>query len=89
MAKTSKQVADFQQALLSNTKVIGDNEGKKKSIQTTKKAKDTGQIEIEKAIQDKFAALAKRHEFEMNELANLALEHFIQIENIVFPSTDK
>lgn len=79
MAKGKKKVSDFQEALLSKTKVIGKD---KNTENMPEEAND--QFQIDHKLIDQFEALAKAENIAVDALINLALQHFINNKDLFF-----
>ena len=76
-----KKVSDFENALLSNTKVI-KKEPEKKVSQI--KSQTTNESYIDSDLLEKIEALSKEQGVETKELISLALNHFINMKSVFF-----
>ncbi len=81
MAKSKKQVTDFQEALLNNSKFIGKKPAEKKETTT----KHIGvEIPIDPDIVFKYKQLGEHHKIDHISLMELALNHFLSLEIVWF-----
>lgn len=71
-----KKVADFESALMNNTKVL--NKSSEPKNETSKNEL------IETKVLQKYKALAQEQGIETKDLINLALEHFINMKDVLF-----
>lgn len=85
MAKDKRNITDFRQALLSNSKYIGmeaeDHSTPKKTTAKEKTSKEFS-IELQPALFKEIEKLAAEYQLETNEFASLALAHFLKIDYV-------
>ena len=87
MAATKKDISAFQKAMLSNTKVIGNEENKKKSssgrrASASKSAQNDSSL-IPQELQKKYETLAKDLNIKPKEAIELALNHFLDLKGFL------
>ena len=91
MAKSKKNIGDFQDALMSNTKVLNKPSAAKKTAATKKKlapkttavktkTPSANQLQLDSTTYKNFSALAKKHDVDINDLAKVALNMFGEFE---------
>ena len=71
MVKSKRNVNEFQKAMLSNTKVIGSSDV----------TDETAGI-ISPELLEAFDKLAQKLKIERNDLIEIALEHFLNLEDV-------
>ena len=86
MAKGKKKDTDFQEALLSKTKVINKKQ-KSAAPQQQEDGSKQAAFKIKPELLKKLKQLSDYHKIELEELVNLALEHFINLEHLWFDET--
>ncbi|HSL85662.1 MAG TPA: hypothetical protein VK861_01865 [Bacteroidales bacterium] len=82
MAKDKKKITDFRQALLSNSQFIAKDSEKPASAKEDSPAehRETDfRIELEESLFKKLEKTAAAYHLDLNEFANLALDHVLSI----------
>ncbi len=84
MARNKKNISDFETALLSNTKIIKNTTKKEEIVENHSAGKIDQSHLINKETLEKFTRLSKRKNIDLETLIDLALNHFINMENVFF-----
>lgn len=82
MAK-NKKISDFQQALKSNTRFLNQNQQSESNTSENSKKKQS-RISIDSHVASRFKALAQKHQVPQRELIEVALKHFLALEDRFF-----
>ena len=84
MARNKKNISDFETALLSNTKIIKNSTKKEEIVENSSDEKIAESDLINKETLEKFIDLSKRKNIDIENLIDLALNHFINMESVFF-----
>lgn len=79
MVKSKRNVNAFQKAMLSNTKVIGNSESAAEELQ-----KEHAGPDINPELLKAYEKLAKSVNIESKDLIEIALTHFLNLEDVWF-----
>ncbi|MDC0584324.1 hypothetical protein OAO55_01200 [Bacteroidales bacterium] len=83
MTTNKKNVNAFQDALLSNTKVIGHSASEKTKKKTTKQTATTKGL-LSKSSTHKLDILAEKYDMKSADLANYAISLLVDFEDVLF-----
>lgn len=95
MAKSKKNINAFQEAMLNNTKMIGNDEKSEPNKEVVTKPKsaatksNTSAININPVIYKKLEEMGKKYDVDPNILASKGLELVVTLENYWFDNTTK
>jgi hypothetical protein len=78
----NKKISDFESALLNNTKIIKNSQ--KETSENKQEDFNVKSIDISPDVLQKYNELAKKHNLNANDLISLALNHFLDMENVFF-----
>ena len=81
MVKSKRNVNEFQKAMLTNTKVIGNAENTDNDIKSTE-----NNDSISPEIMEAYEKLADKVNMDKNDLIEIALQHFLNFEDVWFGS---
>ena len=81
MVKSKRNVNEFQKAMLTNTKIIGNAEDDDTGIKST----DNNDM-ISPELSAAYVKLADKVNMDKNDLIEIALQHFLNLEDVWFNS---
>lgn len=81
MVKSKRNVNEFQKAMLTNTKVIGNAENADTGIKPT-----NNNDSISPKLMEAYEKLADKVDMDKNDLIEIALRHFLNLEDVWFKS---
>ncbi len=81
MVKSKRNVNEFQKAMLTNTKVIGNAENSDNDMKSTE-----NNDSISPELMEAYEKLADKVNMDKNDLIKIALQHFLNFEDVWFGS---